>query len=534
MIEALKRENKRLKEELEKARRQCLSLEEERRSWNEEKESLLWEQKILKQKIDDLLRRIYGRKSEKTPPGQLYLPWFQLAFEAQEEVEKELRSKAEDVEEAPAPPPRPRKKRKHNRRPIPENLPRKREEIPPRPEDLTCERCGRKKVRIGEEKTEELDIIPSQLFVREIVRGKYACPCCRKGVTVPELPPRPIEKGRPGPGLLAHVVVSKFADHLPLYRQEQIFARQGVDLPRSTLCDWISTMGSLLQGIVKEMKRYILKSPVVQSDDTPIQYRENGVEGKTLRGYIWAYGIPWGEVVYEFRRGRARAGPLEFFGNYKGYIQTDGFGGYNALFEKEGVFQIACMAHIRRYFYNALEEAPDEARAILAGIQKLYRIEREAKAEGITGSALVELRRERALPILNSLWELFEYLKERVRPKSRLGKAVRYALGQWEAIKRYTEIAEAEIDNNSIENAMRAVVLGRKNWLFLGNADRGGRTAVVFYSLVVSCKRLGIDPFEYLKDVIDRIPIHPASRIWELTPRGWKEAREASAQKSES
>jgi len=351
---------------------------------------------------------------------------------------------------------------------------------------------------------------------------------------MPELPPRPIEKGRPGPGLLAHVVVSKFGDHIPLHRQEQIFARQGIDLPRSTLCDWVLSVGSLLQGVVKEMKRYILKYPVVQSDDTPIQYRENGVKGKTLRGYIWVYGIPWGEVVYEFRRGRARAGPLEFFGNYRGYIQTDGFGGYNALFQKEGVRQIGCMAHLRRYFYNALEEAPPEAKVILAAIQKLYRIEREAKAEGITGSALLDLRREQALPILNWLREVFEYLKERVRPKSRLGKAVKYALGQWEAVERYTEIAEAQIDNNSIENAMRPVVLGRKNWLFLGNADRGGRTASALYSLVVSCKRLEIDPFEYLRDIIDRISVHPASRIWELTPRGWKESREPSVQKPES
>jgi transposase len=277
---------------------------------------------------------IYGRKGEKVDKcesDEWYVPFLIASFEAEEEVAKELEEEKELFREGVKP--KRREKERSGRKPIVGKIEHEKIEIPPREVDRICRKCGCEKVKIGEETTQELELIPAQLTVREYVRGKYACKHCRNGVTMPELPPRPIEKGRPGPGLLAHIAVSKYGDHIPLYRQERIFARHGVELSRSTLCDWVGTIGSLLEGIVKEMKRYILKSPVVQSDDTYLEYRDEARGRKTRRGYLWAYGIAHGEVVYDFREGRARDGPVEFFRDYSGYIQTDGYSAYNILFE---------------------------------------------------------------------------------------------------------------------------------------------------------------------------------------------------------
>jgi transposase len=475
--------------------------------------------KVLEARIAALLHRIYGRRTERLDPAQLLL-FGKEGLEPSPETPAGLRaSDAMDFEQAPK-----RRSRGRGRKPLPKDLPRERRVHDPEPSALVCPGCGKSRVRIGEEVTEELEYIPAQLFVIEHVRGKYACPKCQEGVAIADLPARPIEKGRPGAGLLAHVVISKYGDHLPLYRQEKIFARQGVDLPRSTLCDWVGWVADLCSPIVKEMKRGLFESVIIQSDDTPVRVMDPERKGKAQKAFLWSYCAPGGEVVFDFTLRRSRDGPVRFLAGFEGYLQADGYEGYNAALRGGKMTHIGCMAHVRRKFYAALDESPEYAGVALAAIRELYLIERGLKENGADATSCVTLRKDKALPILKDLEDLFRELKGIALPQSELGKALSYALNQWPAIKRYTEVGEAEIDNNGCENTIRGVAVGRKNWLFCGHPNGGDRAAIL-YSLIESCKRVGVEPFAYLKDILDRVATHPSSRIRELTPRGWKEAR---------
>lgn len=479
--------------------------------------------KVLEKRIQALVNRIYGRRSEKVDPAQLLLFQQELLDESLKELDAQrtetVHSSVVDFEE-----PDKRKKKRNGRTPLPKNLPRERILHEPSAQERLCPGCGKERRRIGEEITEELEYIPARLYVKEHVRGKYACHACQEGVVIGELPPRPIEKGRPGVGLLAHVAVSKYADHLPLYRQEKIFKREGIDISRSTLCDWIGGMADLLSPIVNESKRNILDKILVQSDDTPVRIQDRSKKGKCHTGYLWSYCVPYGEVVFDFTMSRSHKGPKEFLTGFEGYLQADGYSGYNEALRTQKLKHIGCMAHVRRKFYAALSEAPKPAGIVLASIQKLYRIERELRKSEADAALRVKVRKENAFPILEDLETLFMALKEIALPQSELGKAVSYALNQWPSIKRYTEVGEAEIDNNSCENTIRGVAVGRKNWLFCGS-ESGGKRAAVLYSLIESCKRIDVEPFVYLKDVLDRVSNHPMSRIQELTPKGWKKAR---------
>lgn len=505
-----------LVEKLAGAEKQIAALREEKLALEELNRSLSSENRSLQSHIEVLLRRLFGRRSEKIDPNQLLL-FEELFQEAKKAVEEESATKDEEAEwkwER-------RRQRPHGRGPIPDHLLRKREEIHPDPADRICACCGKEMKPIGEEVTEELEYLPCQCYVREIARIKYGCHDCQEGVAIAQLPPRPIDKGRPGVGLLAHVAVSKYGDHLPLHRQEQIFLRMGIHIRRQTLCDWMGEVAGLLEPIVLEVKRFILASKVVQSDDTHVQVRM--ANGAMDRGFLWAYAIPWAEVVYDFSLSRGQGTPAKFLEGYRGFLQADGYEGYNEVFRGGLVLHIGCMAHIRRKFYDARLEAPEETRIVLVAIQRLYRIEREAKEAGLDAAGRREKRQAEALPILKDLEGILRGFASHALPKSEFGTAVRYAINQWPAILRYVEVGEAEIDNNSIENAMRLAVLGRKNWLFLGSPQGGGLRASVLYSLIASCKRLGVEPFAYLRDVLDRVSTHPSSRVWELTPRGWRD-----------
>jgi transposase len=479
--------------------------------------------KIMENRIQALVNRIYGKRSEKVDPAQLLLFQQELLDESLKELDAQLihsvQSSAADFEETEKP-----RKRRNGRTALPKNLPRERICYEPPAEELICPCCGKERCRIGEEITEELEYIPARLYVKEHVRGKYACRECQEGVVIGELPPRPIEKGRPGVGLLAHVAVSKYADHLPLYRQEKIFKREGVDISRSTLCEWVGWIADLLSPIVKELKNNLLEEILIQSDDTPVRVQERSKKRKCHTGYLWSYCRPYGEVVFDFTMSRSHEGPKEFLAGFEGvYLQADGYSGYNEALRSKKLTHIGCMAHVRRKFHAALSEAPKPAGIVLASIQKLYRIEGELRESEADATLRVKVRKEKAFPILEDLETLFMVLKEIALPQSELGKAVSYALNQWPSIKRYTEVGEAEIDNNSCENTIRGVAVGRKNWLFCGS-ESGGKRAAVLYSLIESCKRTGVEPFAYLRDVIDRVSTHPMSRIYELTPKGWKEA----------
>jgi len=481
--------------------------------------------RVLRSERQALLMRLFGQRSEKVDPTQTALFRDELLTEATSELEAELAAKSAgdaDQDKSPA------KSERNGRRRPPSDLRRERRQYTLAECDRLCPCCRVPMQAFGEDLTEQLEYVPASLFVIEHARTKYACRGCEQGVAIAVLPAQPIEKGLPGPGLLAHVALSKYGHHLPLYRLESIFAEQGVPVSRKTMCDWVAATAAMLAPIVAEQKRQMLLEPLLQSDDTHVQYQDRTRKGRTSRGFLWSYTIPWAEVVYDFTTTRSRSAPREFLGDYKGHLQADGYAGYISLFPNRPDATIGCLAHVRRKFFEARFEDKDRAGTVLAAIQRIYRVERRAKEEKLSGEALVVVRLVEVMPILRELGLYFEALAALVLPKSMLGRAVRYAIGQWPAIKRYTAVAQAEADNNSCEQTMRVPVLGRKNWMFAGSVEGGKRGAVLF-SLIVTCKRLGINPAEYLVDVITRVATHPNARIGELTPRGWKELHEKTA-----
>jgi len=516
LVEVVKR-NAELEEELRALR---TAFETEKADLEKKLRASEHDREYLKLKLEELKRMLFGRRSEKIEAvredGLLQAELFE---EAAKEVEAEREAELETVTYE-------RKKRRGNRKPLPADLHRERVEIDVAPEMRTCPDCKEDMACIGEHVVEELEYIPALLYIIEYALKKYACKRCQSGVVMERIPERPIKKGRPGPGLLAWILVSKYQDHLPLHRLERIFERHGLGIHRSTLCDWVSAMAKLLGPIVEAMKRDLLRARVLQADETPVQVREPGLEKMTRRSYIWTYGIPRGEVVYDFTLGRSSRGPREFLGDFEGYLQADAYSGYNAVFETGRVIHLGCWAHARRKFYDARTEGPDFAEMVIAAIQKLYRVERQAKEEDLTGEALVDLRRRESKPVLSRIREIFELHRGEFIPKSGLQEAIDYTLGQWDSLVRYVEVPESEIDNNAAERSMRRVVLGRKNWLFLGHPDAGPRAAVLL-SLVETCRRLEVNPYEYLRCVIHEIAKDP-SRAAELTPRAWRTAKLAS------
>ena len=393
------------------------------------------------------------------------------------------------------------------------------EHHPPK-EQQVCSECGHHKEIIGEEVTEQLDYVPASFVVRQHVRYKYACKHCQEGVCIADLPAFPIEKGRPGSGLLAHVLTSKYADHLPLHRMEGIFARHGVDLQRSTLCDWVGACADLLCPIVKELHRQILRSAKIHTDDTPVPIQIRGRK-KTRKGYLWVYIGKGNNVVFDYTPTHCREGPIAFLDDYDGFVQANAYQGYDKLFAKGKCTEVGCWAHARWKFFEAKESDPVRAYQMLAFIRELYDVEHQAKKEELSAIGIVKLRQGGSKPILEKIHFHLEGWSRQVLPKSPMGKAVTYALGQWIALNRYVDHAILSIDNNLAERILRMVVIGRKNWLFVGS-DNGGKRAAIIYSLVASCKLCEIDPFEYLRDVLDRVSVHPARKIAKLTPSGWK------------
>jgi transposase len=381
-------------------------------------------------------------------------------------------------------------------------------------------------VKIGEEISEQLDYQPASLVVTEHVRFKYACKACAGHVATSELPAQPIDKGRPGPGLLAQVVTAKYADHLPLHRQGDIFARHGVALARQTLCDWVADAATLLEPVYDDLKARVLAGKVVQTDDTtvPVQDRERPT---TRDGRLWVYvgDTHPATIVYDYTANHSRAGPRDFLGDFRGSLQADAYAGYDALYATGRVVEVGCWAHARRYFWEAKEADAGRALQALGVIHRLYQVEAEAKA--LEAEARRALRQAKARPVLERFKGWLDEQADLVLPKSPIGEAVSYARGQWTALMRYLEDGTLAIDNNAAERALRRVVTGRKNWLFCGS-DEGGKRAAILYSVVATCREQGLDVWAYLKDVLERIPTHPARRRAELLPWNWKAARAAA------
>ena len=475
----------------------------------------------LQLRLEKLAHRLFGRSSEKGTGSDAQGV---LAFDTSE-GEVAIDTSDEAVVETEV---KSHRRRKHpGRHALPEDLPRETVELEPLPEDLQCKGCLAGKEQIGADRTETLEYVPASFFIREYVRPKYACRSCENGVVQASLPHRPIEKGRPEPGLLAHVVSSKYADHSPHYRQEQIFARHGVYVTRRTLSEWSGAVADLLEPVARTIFAQILESRWIQSDDTPIEVRDPAESPQYRNGHMWVYRGEQGDVGYDFTWKRNRDGPARILEGYRGYLQADAAPAYDDIYAgNEQIIEVGCWAHARRYFKDAVSSEALAATQVLTWIGELYGVERHAKREKLDESARLELRHSRARPVLGKLHAYLLAQQQRVLPKSPVAKAIGYALRQWRALERYTEDGALAIDNNGAERAIKPLVLGRKNWLFIGSEPAAHRTAVLL-TLVNTCKAHQVDPFVYLRDVIERVSVHPISRIDELTPRRWKELRQA-------
>ena len=483
-------------------------------------------------------RALFGSRSEKIDPQELEARIAQAAAEAREQLAEEKRpgdpppqAEEEQPEQKADPPPadqpadrdkekKKRKARPHGRGGFPGHLPRRRIEHPVDPAQALCACCPDHPplVQVGEDTCEKLVKLPVQYEVHVHVYPQMACPRCHEGVSSA---PRQDNSLKADVSVIADVVVKKYVEHQPLYRQQQAFDRLGIPITRQTLCDWTGWCSDQVEPVVKAMADYILSQPLVQSDETPVRMQLADGQMETAR--LWAYGLPWEEVVFDFRTDKSQRGPKEFLrGTTARFVQADGGSSYGPVLKELELGHIACMAHIRRGLFEARADAPLAVDLVLAAIQKLYRIERRAKAEAIGLEARLELRQREAKPIFLEVGQLIATLRKDVLPKSPLGRALSYAQNQWPAMARYLEVAQAELDNNSTEHALRGVVLGRRNWLHVGQ-ETGGEKAANLFSLVITCKRLGVEPYAYLHDILRRLPSHLNKDIWQLTPRGWKQ-----------
>jgi transposase len=482
-------------------------------------------------------RHLFGSRSEKIDPQELEARIRQATREAREQIAQDKRPDAPPAEAEEEQPEQnatgtasgtgrgkekadQRKARPHGRGGFPAHLPRRRIEHPVEPGQAVCACCPDHPplVRIGEDTCEKLVKLPVQYEVHVHVYPQMACQRCHEGIASA---PRQDNSLKADISVVADVVVQKYADHKPLYRQQQAFARLAIPICRQTLCDWTGWCSEQVEPVVKAMADYIRAQRLIQSDETSVRMQLPDGQMETAR--LWAYGLPWAEVVFDFRTDKSQQGPKEFLHRTTAkYLQADGGSSYLPIFPALSLKHIACMAHIRRDIFEARDDAPLAVDLILAAIQKLYRIERKAKEQGMSLEQRLELRQAEAKPIFLDLEQLITVVRQGVLPKSPLGKALAYAQNQWPAMALYLEVAQAEIDNNSIEHALRGVVLGRRNWLHVGQ-ETGGERAANLFSLMITCNRLGVEPYAYLHDVLRRLPSHPNKDIWQLTPRGWKQ-----------
>jgi transposase len=409
------------------------------------------------------------------------------------------------------------------RKALPEHLPRQIELHEPA---CTCPNCGGAMRKLGEDITEVLDYVPASFKVVRHVRPKLSCRLCETIVQLP-MPSLPIERGKPGPGLLAHVLVAKYADHLPLYRQSGIYAREGVGLERSTLADWVGRMAALLDPLIAALRKDVLASDVLHGDDTPVPVLAPGL-GKTKTGRLWTYvrdGRPWGSdqppaCVFFYSPDRKGEHPQSHMKAFKGILHADGYAGFNAIFETGTVTEAACWAHVRRKFFDVhAATASTLAKEALDRIADLYVI--EAQIKGKPPDERRRLRQEQSLLLVADLKAWLEATLQKISGKSELAKASRYALSRWPALCCYLNDGRVEIDNNAAERSIRGIALGRKNYLFAGS-DTGGNRAAAIYSLIETAKLNAIDPEVYLRDILARIADHKINRISELLPWNWK------------
>ena len=398
-------------------------------------------------------------------------------------------------------------------------------EIVIEPAEVQAQPEGWKK--ISEERTSQLDWVAPKIIKRVFIRPRYVK---QERFALAPLPPQPIEQGMVGPGLLAQILVSKYEYHQPLYRQEKMFRQQfGVELSRKTMGCWVEQAAELLKPVYRTIREDLLTGNYLQADETPIRYLDPDVKGKSQQGYLWVYSRPKSDVLFEWRVSRARAGPQEFLKNFRGKLQTDGYGAYESLAKlRDGdLTLIGCWAHVRRGFHEALAETKLAA-WFVGQIGQLYAVEKKLR-EQKAGPALREaMRAWQSQPVLNRLHRAMELIRRKTLPQGLLGQAIDYTLKRWTALSQFITDGTLEIDNNLIENAIRPSALGKKNFLFFGHPEAGERSAVI-YTLLGSCRLHGINPFDYLKDLFTRLPSAKITQVRDFTPAAWSRARNSSS-----
>src|SRR6056297_18336 len=460
----------------------------------------------LEEHIRLLTNEIFGRRSEKRPePDEKQLSLFGQAEPAPEPAEEQI-----TVYE--------HTRKKRGRKPLPKDLPVK-EVIHDIDEDEKVCSCGERLSHCGQETSEKLDIIPAKMQIIRHVRYKYACKSCEgtedEGPTVKIAPnpPQIIPKGIATPGLLAHILVSKFEDALPFYRQEKIFARQGVELGRATMCGWAVKAADQCEPLLEMLGKEIRSGPLINIDETPVQVMNEPGRANTTKSYMWVFrGGPPGKsgVIYQYHPTRAGKVPLEFLKDYQGYAQTDAYRGYDALDKVPGISLVGCWAHVRRKFTEVVKASgkgkKGHAQEVLDYIGRLYAVEKSGRKNEFTPEQMVELRRDQSAPILEKLYDYLNALSGQTPPKGLFGKAVNYALSNWPLLDRYLENGHITPDNNAAENALRPFVVGRKNWLFNGH-PRGAAASAAIYSLIETAKANGLKPYFYLRYLFDHLPL---------------------------
>jgi transposase len=476
-----------------------ISLEEYKRLLDLQREVL-----YLKTELEQLKRMIFGAKSERFVPadsGQLSL--FETAQTPETVAEPQT------VSYTPA---QPKAKKKGHARPvIAAHLPRVVEIH--EPENLTPDMR-----KIGEERTEVLEYEPGRLFVRLIILPKYVSKNPEAGITVAQLPTLPLPRANADAGLLTHILISKFIDSLPFYRISAQFKRQGVHIAESTINGWFSASCTLLEPLYDCLVKKVRQSNYLMADETPIPVLESDKKGSTHTGYHWAYYAPQEKIAcFQYKPGRAGAWPKEFLSDFKGGLQTDGYVGYEQFESNTDITLLACMAHARRKFEQALTNDKPRAEHMLKLMQQLYATERKARETIMTNEQRYELRQTESVPVLQQMEAWLRTELQAVLPKSPIGKAIQYTLGLWHRLKRYTENGSYEIDNNLVENSIRPIALGRKNYLFAGS-HKAAQHAAMMYSFFATCKLNEIEPFQWLKNVIKAIPDHKANKLEELLP----------------
>lgn len=488
-------------------KQQHAQLQEEREQLRQQNGQLQQNRDELKEEVKELKRLIFGSKKERFIPAPVEnqlslllgedasrpaLPLKQTVH--YERIVKQVTKKA-------------------SRQLFPAHLPRVEVIIQPEA-DVTGMR------KIGEEITEELDLKPASLFVRRYIRPRYVSQ--EETFHIAALPARVIDKGIPGPGLLSQIICDKFVTHLPFYRQSQRYEQLGMKIPASTLDGWFEAACLLLEPLYEALSRQVLSASYLQVDETPIPVIDKQKKGETHRGYHWVYYSPEKKLVlFDYQQGRGREGPLKLLNDYKGYLQTDGYVVYEQFGERHDIILVGCLAHARRKFEQALDNDKPRAEKVLLLMQALYALERQAREEQLSVEDRYALRQAKARPIMDELSEYIVGEYQKVLPKSTIGKAFHYLASRYHKIYEYLQNGRLEIDNNLVENSIRPVALGRKNYLFAGSHSGAQRAAMV-YSLLSSCKLQGINPYEYLPDILQRLPEQPMNRLAELLPPLWK------------